>query len=167
MGSCARSVGDIDRVGKRLERQRAVEEIAGIERDRRRDLGRDDETPGPQGVFQGRGGLVGGRCRPRSPGGAGAGGPGFFPITGRRGSGSALAGQGRGAVGKYPPLDRRSAPAAEAEITYGPAMSGVNEIRATFLDYFAKNGHTVVPSSPLVPRNDPTLMFTNAGMVQF
>src|SRR5678816_1243493 len=46
-------------------------------------------------------------------------------------------------------------------------MSGVNEIRSAFLDYFAKNGHTVVPSSPLVPRNDPTLMFTNAGMVQF
>ena len=46
-------------------------------------------------------------------------------------------------------------------------MSGVNEIRTTFLDFFAKNGHEVVPSSPLVPRNDPTLMFTNAGMVQF
>ena len=46
-------------------------------------------------------------------------------------------------------------------------MSGVNEIRSTFLDYFAKHGHEVVPSSPLVPRNDPTLMFTNAGMVQF
>jgi len=46
-------------------------------------------------------------------------------------------------------------------------MSGVNEIRSAFLDYFAKHGHTVVPSSPLVPRNDPTLMFTNAGMVQF
>ncbi len=46
-------------------------------------------------------------------------------------------------------------------------MSGVNEIRRKFLDYFAGNGHTVVPSSPLVPRNDPTLMFTNAGMVQF
>src|SRR5881275_1523990 len=46
-------------------------------------------------------------------------------------------------------------------------MSGVNEIRSSFLDYFAKNGHEVVPSSPLVPRNDPTLMFTNAGMVQF
>ena len=46
-------------------------------------------------------------------------------------------------------------------------MSGVNEIRSTFLDYFRKNGHEVVPSSPLVPRNDPTLMFTNAGMVQF
>ncbi|TWB61900.1 alanyl-tRNA synthetase [Rhizobium sp. ERR 922] len=46
-------------------------------------------------------------------------------------------------------------------------MSGVNEIRSTFLDYFKKNGHEIVPSSPLVPRNDPTLMFTNAGMVQF
>jgi len=46
-------------------------------------------------------------------------------------------------------------------------MSGVNEIRSAFLDYFATNGHEVVASSPLVPRNDPTLMFTNAGMVQF
>jgi alanyl-tRNA synthetase len=46
-------------------------------------------------------------------------------------------------------------------------MSGVNEIRQAFLDYFAKNDHTAVASSPLVPRNDPTLMFTNAGMVQF
>src|SRR6185312_5001242 len=47
-----------------------------------------------------------------------------------------------------------------------PAMQ-TNEIRAAFLDYFARNGHEVVPSSPLVPRNDPTLLFTNAGMVQF
>ena len=46
-------------------------------------------------------------------------------------------------------------------------MSGVNEIRSTFLNYFERNGHEIVPSSPLVPRNDPTLMFTNAGMVQF
>jgi alanyl-tRNA synthetase len=46
-------------------------------------------------------------------------------------------------------------------------MSGVNDIRSTFLDYFKRNGHEVVASSPLVPRNDPTLMFTNAGMVQF
>jgi alanyl-tRNA synthetase len=46
-------------------------------------------------------------------------------------------------------------------------MSGVNEIRSTFLNYFAQNGHEIVPSSPLVPRNDPTLMFTAAGMVQF
>lgn len=46
-------------------------------------------------------------------------------------------------------------------------MSGVNDIRSTFLDYFRREGHEVVSSSPLVPRNDPTLMFTNAGMVQF
>jgi alanyl-tRNA synthetase len=46
-------------------------------------------------------------------------------------------------------------------------MSGVNDIRASFLAFFAREGHEVVPSSPLVPRNDPTLMFTNAGMVQF
>ncbi|MGA7196818.1 alanine--tRNA ligase [Roseiarcus sp.] len=46
-------------------------------------------------------------------------------------------------------------------------MSGVNEIRSRFLEFFARNGHEVVPSSSLVPRNDPTLMFTNAGMVQF
>ena len=46
-------------------------------------------------------------------------------------------------------------------------MSGVNEIRSTFLNFFAENGHEIVSSSPLVPRNDPTLMFTNAGMVQF
>jgi alanyl-tRNA synthetase len=46
-------------------------------------------------------------------------------------------------------------------------MSGVNEIRSAFLDYFARHAHEVVPSSPLVPRNDPTLIFTNAGMVQF
>src|SRR5215470_15887342 len=46
-------------------------------------------------------------------------------------------------------------------------MQTANDIRTTFLDYFAKHGHEVVPSSPLVPRNDPTLLFTNAGMVQF
>jgi alanyl-tRNA synthetase len=46
-------------------------------------------------------------------------------------------------------------------------MSSVSEIRSQFLSYFERNGHLVVPSSPLVPRNDPTLMFTNAGMVQF
>jgi len=46
-------------------------------------------------------------------------------------------------------------------------MQTANDIRRTFLDYFAKHGHQIVDSSPLVPRNDPTLMFTNAGMVQF
>ncbi|MCB1352863.1 MAG: alanine--tRNA ligase [Rhodobacteraceae bacterium] len=46
-------------------------------------------------------------------------------------------------------------------------MASLNDIRSTFLDFFARNQHEVVPSSSLVPRNDPTLMFTNAGMVQF
>ena len=46
-------------------------------------------------------------------------------------------------------------------------MSGVNEIRSTFLNYFAEHDHEIVASGPLVPQNDPTLMFTNAGMVQF
>src|SRR4051812_18893227 len=46
-------------------------------------------------------------------------------------------------------------------------MASVNDIRTAFLDYFAREGHEPVPSSPLVPRNDPTLMFSNAGMVQF
>jgi alanyl-tRNA synthetase len=46
-------------------------------------------------------------------------------------------------------------------------MQTTNDIRAAFLGYFARNGHEVVPSSPLVPRNDPTLLFTNSGMVQF
>ena len=59
----------------------------------------------------------------------------------------------------------------ESQVTNRPAtafaMSGLNEIRSTFLEYFRKHGHEIVASSPLVPRNDPTLMFTNAGMVQF
>ncbi len=46
-------------------------------------------------------------------------------------------------------------------------IHSASDIRRTFLDYFVKNGHAEVASSPLVPRNDPTLMFTNAGMVQF
>ena len=45
--------------------------------------------------------------------------------------------------------------------------TSVNQIRKTFLDYFARNGHKIVPASSLVPDNDPTLMFTNSGMVQF
>ena len=47
------------------------------------------------------------------------------------------------------------------------AMTSVNDLRSSFVDYFARNGHTTVASSPLVPRNDPTLMFVNSGMVQF
>lgn len=46
-------------------------------------------------------------------------------------------------------------------------MQTANDIRSKFLSYFGANGHEVVASSPLVPRNDPTLMFTNSGMVQF
>ena len=46
-------------------------------------------------------------------------------------------------------------------------MPTLNEIRSTFLNFFERNDHQIVPSSPLVPRNDPTLMFTNSGMVQF
>jgi alanyl-tRNA synthetase len=46
-------------------------------------------------------------------------------------------------------------------------LIGVNEIRSKFLDFFRRNAHEIVPSAPLVPRNDPTLMFTNAGMVPF
>ena len=50
--------------------------------------------------------------------------------------------------------------------TMSQAPFTVADIRKTFLDFFASKGHTVVPSSSLVPGNDPTLMFTNSGMVQ-
>ena len=46
-------------------------------------------------------------------------------------------------------------------------MQTTNDIRRSFLDYFAAEGHEIVPSSPLIPYNDPTLMFINAGMVPF
>ena len=46
-------------------------------------------------------------------------------------------------------------------------MTGLAQIRSTFLDFFKRQGHEIVASSPLVPRNDPTLMFANSGMVQF
>ena len=46
-------------------------------------------------------------------------------------------------------------------------MTSVSDIRTQFLEYFVKNGHAEIASSPLVPQNDPTLMFTNSGMVQF
>src|SRR5690242_4935163 len=45
--------------------------------------------------------------------------------------------------------------------------TSLSDVRSSFLDFFQQRQHAVVPSSPLVPRNDPTLMFTNAGMVQF
>ena len=47
------------------------------------------------------------------------------------------------------------------------SMQTTNDTRSAFLEYFARNGHEIVPSSPLVPRNDPTLLFANSGMVQF
>ena len=50
---------------------------------------------------------------------------------------------------------------------YQQGMQSLNDIRSGFLEFFRERGHEVVPSSPLVPRNDPTLLFTNAGMVQF
>src|SRR5687768_3577275 len=46
-------------------------------------------------------------------------------------------------------------------------MTSTNDIRRSFLEFFEKNGHARVPSAPLVPQNDPTLMFVNAGMVPF
>ncbi len=46
-------------------------------------------------------------------------------------------------------------------------MTSLSDVRSTFLDFYKRNGHEVVPSGPLVPRNDPTLMFANSGMVQF
>ncbi len=72
------------------------------------------------------------------------------------------------------PLSKSISPEIERYLWPNPGqppdwmtMSSVNDIRSTFLNFFAANGHEIVPSSPLVPRNDPTLMFTNAGMVQF
>jgi alanyl-tRNA synthetase len=60
--------------------------------------------------------------------------------------------------------------ATTASVSVGHTSLGhtsTNDIRAAFLDFFANNDHEVVASSPLVPRHDPTLMFTNAGMVPF
>jgi alanyl-tRNA synthetase len=61
-------------------------------------------------------------------------------------------------------MKSRPRPAAAAK---GASAPSSNELRSQFLDFFRKHGHTIVASSPLVPANDPTLLFTNAGMVQF
>ena len=65
-----------------------------------------------------------------------------------------------------PTLQRRCLPqCSKYHICAG--MTSTNDIRRSFLDYFERNGHARVPSAPLVPHNDPTLMFVNAGMVPF
>jgi alanyl-tRNA synthetase len=72
---------------------------------------------------------------------------------------------GRGpATQKSGSAKKDSAPVAHHD---GSVPSRTNDIRTAFLDFFAKNDHAVLPSAPLVPRHDPTLMFTNAGMVPF
>src|SRR5436305_1283634 len=70
-----------------------------------------------------------------------------------------------------PPFHRsaggQGALAAAQHVAYIATMTSTNDIRRAFLDYFGREGHAVVPSAPLVPQNDPTLMFVNAGMVPF
>src|SRR5262245_61941393 len=77
----------------------------------------------------------------------------------------------RAAKGSAPPSrpPRGGAKGERAPVAHhtGAVPSRTNDIRSGFLDFFAKNDHLVLPSAPLVPRNDPTLMFTNAGMVPF
>ena len=77
---------------------------------------------------------------------------------------SAKATTRRRAPSRKPRTQARPRPTGAAK---GARVPSSNELRSMFLEYFRKHGHTVVPSSPLVPGNDPTLLFTNAGMVQF
>src|SRR5690349_15269642 len=58
-------------------------------------------------------------------------------------------------------------PDMEPKSTTQRGRQSSHELRSLFLEFFRQRGHTIVPSSPLVPANDPTLLFTNAGMVQF
>src|SRR6059058_3902982 len=165
-GACP--IGDVDGIGEPGERQRLAQQIVGLAGNGRRDLGGDGELARPQQRFEARSRLP--CCHrlvrrvERRPRGTRYGAPmahgayikdwggtsepcTWFP---RQGAGSKL-----------------KAPRSAGQIESRWTMRGVNEIRSRFIDYFAQNGHAVVPSSPLVPRNDPTLMFTNAGMVQF
>ena len=72
----------------------------------------------------------------------------LFPVKRKRGNG-------------------RSSLAAMQHVAYIAPMTSTNDIRRAFLEHFGAEGHTIVPSAPLVPQNDPTLMFVNAGMVPF
>src|SRR5690348_6654830 len=71
------------------------------------------------------------------------------------------------AVAESSRLPRPVLAAVQQRIYIAGKMSSTNDIRRSFLDYFEKNGHAKVQSAPLVPQNDPTLMFVNAGMVPF
>src|SRR5690606_7601960 len=89
-------------------------------------------------------------------------------IAGRRTGGARpVRRRARGAAGRRPPGTPASRTTSATHVRHFHSMIGVNEIRRAFLDYFRAFEHEIVSSSPLVPRNDPTLMFTNAGMVQF
>ena len=70
-------------------------------------------------------------------------------------------------LGVRQPEGQACALAASAPLAYIAGMTSTNDIRRGFIDFFAREGHAIVPSAPLVPQNDPTLMFVNAGMVPF
>src|SRR3546814_15446237 len=61
----------------------------------------------------------------------------------------------------------RFAPKSASNVHWRRVLTSTNDIRRSFLDHFAREGHQIVPSAPLVPHNDPTLMFVNACMVPF